>query len=111
MTRLSVWRRIALLLLLGCGSEPDNQIFDTYTLVGVEGSPLPYLERASERIFQLEKTLFEAVEAATPRLSPGLSSEMISASKAEYDGFLACLAIIENGLARLVADAEDPQSA
>lgn len=77
----------------------------------IRTNPLPYLERASERIFQLEKTLFEAVEAATPRLSPGLSSEMISASKAEYDGFLACLAIIENGLARLVADAEDPQSA
>lgn len=77
----------------------------------IRTNPLPYLERASERIFQLEKILFEAAEAATPQLSPDLSSEMITVSRAEYDGFLACLAIIENGLARLVANAEDPQSA
>jgi len=31
------------LFLLGCGSEPDDEIFGTYTLVGVEGSALPYL--------------------------------------------------------------------
>ena len=31
------------LLLLGCGSEPDDRIFGTYSLVGVEGNPLPYL--------------------------------------------------------------------
>jgi len=75
----------------------------------IRTNPLPYLERASERIFQLEKILFEAVEAATSA-SPA-SSEMISVSKAEYDRFLACLAIIENGLARLVSDAGDPSSA
>jgi len=72
--------------------------------------PLPYLERASERIFQLEKILFEAVEAATSRSSPVPPSEMVSVGKAEYDGFLACLAIIENGLARLDPDTEDPHS-
>lgn len=77
----------------------------------IRTNPLPYLERASERIFQLEKILFEAVEAATSQSSPVASSETISVSKAEYDGFLACLAIIENGLARLVSAAEDPQSA
>jgi hypothetical protein len=77
----------------------------------IRTNPLPYLERASERIFQLEKILFEAVEAATsPSVSP-ISSEMVSLSKAEYDRFLACLAIIENGLATIVSDAEDPQSA
>ncbi|MBR1279367.1 hypothetical protein [Bradyrhizobium sp. AUGA SZCCT0283] len=75
----------------------------------IRNNPLPYLERASERIFQLEEILFEAVEAATSA-SP-VSSETISVSKAEYDRFLACLAIIENGLARLVSDAEDPTSA
>jgi hypothetical protein len=73
----------------------------------VRTNPLPYLERASERIFQLEKILFEAVEAATSQSAPLSSSEMISISGAEYDRYLACLAIIENGLARLVADAED----
>lgn len=74
----------------------------------IRANPLPYLERASERIFQLEKVLFEAVEAATSRSAPLTSSEMISISKAEYDRFLACLAIIETGLARLASDAEDP---
>ncbi len=33
----------ALALILGCGSEPDDRIVGTYVLVGVEGSPLPYL--------------------------------------------------------------------
>ena len=70
----------------------------------IRANPLPYLERASERIFQLEKVLFEAVETATAKSAPLASSEMISISKAEYDRFLACLAIIENGLARLVSD-------
>ncbi|QWG24859.1 hypothetical protein KMZ93_08255 [Bradyrhizobium sediminis] len=74
----------------------------------IRANPLPYLERASERIFQLERVLFEAVEAATSRSAPLASSEMVSISKAEYDRFLACLAVIEEGLARLVSDAEDP---
>ena len=77
----------------------------------IRSNPVPYLERASERIFQLEKILFEAVEAAASPSAPAASSEMISISRAEYDRYLGCLAIIENGLARLVSDAEDPQSA
>jgi hypothetical protein len=74
----------------------------------IRANPLPYLERASERIFQLEKILFEAVEAATSPSAPLASSEMVSISKAEYDRFVACLAVIEKGLARLVSDAGDP---
>jgi hypothetical protein len=77
----------------------------------IRTNPLPYLERASERIFQLEKILFEAVEAATSQSAASVPSEMISVSKAEYDRYLACLTIIENGLKRLISDAEDPQSA
>jgi hypothetical protein len=61
----------------------------------IRANPLPYLERASERIFQLEKVLFEAVEAATSRSAPLASSEMVSISRAEYDRFVACLAVIE----------------
>jgi hypothetical protein len=76
----------------------------------IRSNPVPYLERASERIFQLEKVLFEAVEAATSPSGPPASSEMISICRAEYDRYLTCLAIIENGLARLVSDAEDPKS-
>jgi len=73
----------------------------------IRANPLPYLERASERIYQLEKILFEGVEAPTSPSGPPASSEMISVSKAEYQRFLACLAIIENGLAKLVAGDED----
>jgi hypothetical protein len=73
----------------------------------IRANPLPYLERASERIFQLEKILFEAVETATSQSVPPASAEMISVNKAEYQRFLACLAIIENGLAQLVAGDED----
>ncbi|HWN18648.1 MAG TPA: hypothetical protein VNO19_07005 [Gemmatimonadales bacterium] len=35
---------LGLVLLLGCGSEPPDEITGTYALVGVEGEPLPYLE-------------------------------------------------------------------
>jgi len=37
---------------------------------------------------------------------PSGAPEMISVSKAEYQRYLACLAIIENGLAQLVAGDE-----
>ncbi len=72
----------------------------------IRTNPLPYLERASERIYQLEKILFEAVEMATSQTAAFGASESISVSKAEYERYLACLAIIENGLARLVAGDE-----
>jgi hypothetical protein len=73
----------------------------------IRANPLPYLERASERIYQLEKILFEAVETATSQTAPPGACEMISVSKAEYQRYLACLAIIENGLAQLVVSDED----
>ena len=73
----------------------------------IRANPLPYLERAGERIFQLEKILFEAVETATSQTVPSVSFEMISVNKAEYQRYLACLAVIENGLAKLAADEED----
>lgn len=73
----------------------------------VRANPLPYLERASERIFQLEKALFEAIQAATP--AGGEASETIEIAKADYDGLLACKAIVERALAELQAgeDSED----
>jgi len=35
---------LLLALVLGCGSEPDERIFGTFVLVGVEGHALPYLQ-------------------------------------------------------------------
>jgi len=89
-------RRLRTLLRLGALHEAN-----------VLTNPVPYLERASEQIYQLEKILFEAVEAATSQPAPPASPEMISVNKAEYTRFLACLAIIEDGLAKLVGDDED----
>src|SRR5260370_39907197 len=69
----------------------------------IRANPLPYLERASERIYQLEKVLFEAVEMATSQTVPPGAREMMAVRKAEYQRELACLAISRDGLARLVA--------
>lgn len=47
MVDLSQLRRLTAclttLLALGCGSEPNDEVFGTYSLVGVEATPLPYL--------------------------------------------------------------------
>jgi hypothetical protein len=73
----------------------------------VRANPVPYLERASERIFQLEKTLFEAAQAAAPPLGEGPSPETIEIDKAEYQRLLNCRSIVEGGLATLAAGDED----
>jgi hypothetical protein len=70
----------------------------------VRANPLPYLERASERIFQLEKTLFEAAQAAKPQLGATQSPETINVNKAEYQRLLNCRSIVERGLANLGSD-------
>jgi hypothetical protein len=74
MIRLSPWRLIGLLLLLGCGSEPDDRIFGTYTLVGVEGNPLPHLATSdadcdlyiAEGVLVLNQTGTYSLEFAGP---------------------------------------------
>jgi hypothetical protein len=72
----------------------------------VRANPVPYLERASERIFQLERTLFEAAQAAAPSASAPSSTEMVEVDKAEYQRLLKCRAIVEQGLAWLHRDDE-----
>ncbi|MBO0754068.1 MAG: hypothetical protein J2P53_18250 [Bradyrhizobiaceae bacterium] len=67
----------------------------------LRANPLPYLERASERIYQLERTLFEAAQAAKPEYGEAPSTETIAINKAEYQRLHRCLAIIEKGLAQL----------
>jgi hypothetical protein len=73
----------------------------------VRTNPLPYLERASEQIYQLEKVLFEAIEAATSRPSQISPPETIEVNASEYQGLLACRAIVENGFQKLVAGDEE----
>jgi hypothetical protein len=78
----------------------------------VQANPMPYLERASERIFQLEKTLFEAAQAAKPPSGGPASGEppspeTIEVDKAQYQCLLNCRAIVEKGLAQLGSGQED----
>ncbi len=74
----------------------------------VRTNPLPYLERASERIFQLEKALFEAAEAARVPSATALagadSPEKIEVDKAEYQRLLNCRAIVEGTAANLASE-------
>jgi hypothetical protein len=50
-------------LAAGCSSENNDEVFGIYTLVGVEGSPLPYLETSDAECDQTvdrgELRLFE----------------------------------------------------
>ena len=70
----------------------------------IRANPLPYLERASERIFQLERALFEAAQAAVPSDGEPASAETITVSKTEYERLLACRAIVEGALAEFGSD-------
>jgi hypothetical protein len=67
----------------------------------VRANPVPYLERASERIFQLERTLFEAAQAAAPPSDEPASPKTIEVAEAEYQRLLQCRIIVERGLAQL----------
>lgn len=67
----------------------------------VRANPVPYLERASERIYQLEKALFEAVQAAKAPLGQPPSPETVQVNAADYQRLLNCLAIIEKAHAEL----------
>jgi hypothetical protein len=67
----------------------------------VKANPLPYLERASGRIFQLEKVLFEAAQALKPAHGEAPSGETITVDRAEYQRLLKCRAIVAASLAQL----------
>ena len=67
----------------------------------VRSNPVPYLERASERIYQLEKALFEAAQAAEPSLEQPPTLDTVRVNAAEYQCLLNCRAIIEKALADL----------
>ncbi|CCD85488.1 conserved protein of unknown function [Bradyrhizobium sp. ORS 285] len=68
----------------------------------VRANPIPYLERASERIYQLEKALFDALQAATP--AADADGEMVTIGRAELQRLQQCRAIVESAYAQLVAD-------
>jgi len=71
----------------------------------VRANPVPYLERASERIFQLEKVLFEAVEAGKARIEPpSADTDTVTVDRGHYQRLLKCFAIVESGFSKLRSD-------
>ncbi|HET6377056.1 MAG TPA: hypothetical protein VFG05_01910 [Methylocella sp.] len=73
----------------------------------VQANPLPYLERASERIYQLEKALFEAAQAAAgPSSQETFACGKVEVDEAEYQALLNFRAMLEKALASLKNDAD-----
>lgn len=73
----------------------------------VRSNPLPYLERASERIYQLERTLFEAALAGRSPPGGDPPGTSVTVSTAEYQRLLACRALVEEALAAIQARSDD----
>lgn len=67
----------------------------------VLANPLPYLERAEQRMFLLEEALRDAAAAANAAGSDAAHTDRIEISKAEYESLLACKSIVLRIVARL----------
>jgi hypothetical protein len=71
----------------------------------VLANPLPYLERAEQRLFVLEEALRDAAAALAPRqASPATDRtepETVTIAKTEYDRLTACESIILAAAAKL----------
>ncbi|MBI5012476.1 MAG: hypothetical protein HZC06_06970 [Methylocystis sp.] len=66
----------------------------------IRANPLPYLERASERIFRLQAAMFEAIQAARPPTpGPASDAENVLVDKAEYLRLKTCVALLEKAYA------------
>lgn len=64
----------------------------------IKSNPVPYLERASERLYQLELALFEAAQAAAVTVDESAPREQILVDKLEYEALLRCRARVEQAL-------------
>ena len=73
----------------------------------VRANPLPYLERASERIFQLERALFEAALAGRPATAESAPAETIAVDSQEFARLKACYALVEEALAALASNEDE----
>jgi hypothetical protein len=68
----------------------------------VLANPLPYLERANERISQLEMALLEARNAARFTLgAESVPAENVLVDKAEYERLIRCRDLVEAAASRL----------
>ncbi|MDR3463968.1 MAG: hypothetical protein P4L76_16800 [Beijerinckiaceae bacterium] len=74
----------------------------------IRSNPVPYIERASERIFHLQRALFEAAEASKSSFGSKTPPKMIEVDELEYRRLLRCRAIVEKALDECRADSDDP---
>ena len=72
----------------------------------IRANPLPYLERASERIFRLQAAMFEAIQAAKPPTPAAADAENVLVDKAEYQRLKTCVALLEKAYADYGAQEE-----
>lgn len=73
----------------------------------VKSNPLPYLERASERMFQMEQALFEAALASRPAAGAAQHGETVTIDAEEYRRLKAAVALIEAAHARFSSSDDD----
>lgn len=77
----------------------------------VRANPLPYLERASERIFQLEQALFEAALAGRPdggeTRGNAAAGETVTVDAQDYARLKASHALVEQALSALCSETEE----
>jgi hypothetical protein len=68
----------------------------------VLANPIPYLERATERISQLEMALLDAAAALEPlSAEPPTSVQTVEVDKAEYERLLRCKALLKEAIEKL----------
>ena len=79
---------------------------DTLHESNIRDNPLPYLERAGERIFRLKAALFDADLAASVTAGAETSSRMVTIPQSEYDRLRQCRAIVAEALDRYGRDDE-----
>jgi hypothetical protein len=97
LTKRATERRFGKLLTLDALHEAN-----------IRANPLPYLERASERIFRLQAAMFDAIQAANAPAPGGAADvEKVVIEKAEYQRLKSCLALLEKAYAELGASDQD----
>jgi len=70
----------------------------------IRANPLPYLERASERIFRLSEVLHDALAASKNQSTEdAVEKRTMVIDAAEYDRLNKCIAILEAGYANFGA--------
>lgn len=70
----------------------------------IRANPLPYIERASERIFRLQQVVFEAIQAAKAGAPEAAPAESVVVDKVEYLRLKNCLSVLEKGFAAYGTD-------